>query len=352
MRKKIYCIVLILLIILSLKVNRVTFHFDILYQVIAVNANEHEFFDASIFYWNVAKKLNPDINWYDFYIGKNKLEKAAKIETMTPEKERLLDEALKYYEQELTKNPNNFATICGIASVYKYKEDFEKAIEYLEIAHKQKPDDLWVLSEFTNIYSLKHDYKKMLFYADKYLTIKSDDKEIYFSKAFALDGLERKEEAVEWYKKYLASNPDNRVAPLVNLSSLEIDLNNWEDAEKHVDEAMQLNPYSTYLLSEKVDILIHKKQYDEAEKLAKSFTHTKYLFYWALAEIEYLRGNKEKSEEYFELSKQDAKEYYDNYCNGKNYDMYNHDGVCRNHYDQFTNFEKSKSETIRKLMSH
>ena len=266
---------------------------------------------------------------------------------MTPEKEQLLDEALKYYEQELTKNPNNFAVICGIASVYKYKEDFEKAIEYLEIAHKQKPDDLWTLWELAYVNAeCARDFEKALLYVDKYLSIKPDETELYFRRAYVLSGLGRKKEAVEWYKKYLASNPDNRVAPLVNISQIEIGLKDWENAEKHVNEGLTYNSTSTYLLGSKLDILIHKKQYDEAEKLAKSFTHTKYLSYWALAEIEYLRGNKEKSEEYFELSKKDAQEYYDKYCNGRDIDMYDNSATCRNQHEPVKNFEKNKTEFI------
>ncbi|MBR6099245.1 tetratricopeptide repeat protein [bacterium] len=298
--------------------------------------------------WALAasKKLNPKLTWIDFNIAHNKFMDARDNNYSKRYKNKLYNEAIILYNRELDIHPDDTATLVNVGFVYYELEDFEKAVRYFNRVLELNPKDSYSLYKMAYINTYEYEnYSKALDYINRYIEVKPKAADGYFAKGFILAEMERNREAIAAYKKYLEFYPDS-VAALVNISSLEIDVKDWKNAEIHTERGLKFNSTSSYLLSNKIDILIHKKQYAEAEEIADKILNkccdTGYIAYWEKAKIEKAKHNSAKAEEYFNKSKANAKDYYDKHCDKKRYDLHDSDGNCRNRYNHIKNFEKNK----------
>ncbi|MBE7703006.1 MAG: tetratricopeptide repeat protein [Cyanobacteria bacterium SIG28] len=354
--KKLYYTILVSMLIIALGLNLVvnfknyTHKEAQFYIEIAKWANKHEFYTASEFYYRVAQKINPNELWMDFYVARNKVLKAQKIEQLTPHKIILLKDAIKLFQKEIAKYPREYSLYSNIGEAYYRLEDFDNAIKAFEKSISLNPKDTYSLYYLSYINcECVHNYEKALYYVDKYLELKPNDYERYFGKAYALSGLNRNAEAVEWYKKYLEHNPRS-VAALVNVSGNEISLARFNDADEHINRGLELNPYSAYLLSHKVDVLIAKGDFVNAEKYTNQILGQNYwngyIGFRKFAKIEYLKGNMFSAEEYIDKAKENAQEYFDKFCDGKNYDLNDKAANCRNRFEFIDEFEEIKSKVL------
>ena len=311
--------------------------------------------DKKIYTWSnwmlaAGRKLNPNAIWIDFNIARNKHMDARDNNYSKRYKTKMYNEAILLFNRELERHPNDYKTISSIGNIYKDLENFETAAAYFRRALEINPNDKYSIYEliFVDLYALEN-YDEALELIDRYLTLDPSATSFYFTKAFLFGRMERDADAILWYKKYLEIYPNN-VAALVNISGHEIEIRDWVNAEKHVNLGLKFNKTSAYLLSYKIDILIHNGKYEEAAKEANALidrnSDNGYIGYWKLAKIEMAKHNNNKADEYFEKSKQNAQEYFDNICKQNRYDFNDIDGKCSNRYYHIKNFEKNKREIV------
>ena len=299
----------------------------------------------------IALKLSPDIKYMNFAIAYNDFLDARDTSNQI-RKKKLANEAIVLYREESKLHPDDYSIYQNIGATYELLEEYDKSVTNYEYAIKLNEKDSYSYGRLayldTHVY---RKYDEALEYMDKYFKYeKKPVGEDYFQKAYILSSLERYKEAIEYYNKYLEIHP-NTVAALVNISGCEVEAQDYENAEKHVELGLKYNSTSSYLLSHKIDILIHKRDFEKAEEITNRMIdrnkYNGYIGYWKLAVIERLKGNQSKAEEYYQMSKDNAQEYFDKYCSGKGYDLTDFDGKCSNRYDHLENFEKEKAKPIK-----
>ncbi len=311
---------------------------------------ENQLYGISTGLYITAQKIAPNITWLDYYIAQSLRSKYWGT-PLTPKKKADLELAIKHLNAENVKHPNNGYVYSEYAYVYHQLEEFDKAIEYYKKVLEKNPKDKYALEKLSYIYcNIKFDYQKALDYQNKKMALGIDEGKYgdYFSKAYILAQMDRHKEAVEYYKKYIEKNPTH-VAGLVNVSNSEIKIGKYDDADKHIDEGLNYAPTFSYLLNLKVDILKHKHKFEEAEELSnKILKRNKYNYstYWDLAEISRYNGDMKQAEKYYKMSKDNAQEYYDQFCENP-YDIGDYDGKCGNRYEFLKNFEKNKNKPLK-----
>lgn len=331
-------------------INKHNKNITMMYIHIAEGCTKAKLYEISNFYYKVAMKISSKpTKWLDFNIAKNIIQDQWSAE-LTPNKISKLQEAIQHLDIEIKKHPNNADINAEYAYAYHLLQDFDKAIEYYEKVLQKIPEWEYGLQELSSIYTnIKFDYKKALEYRNRKMEVSINEGYYgdYFAKAFILSKLERRKEAIDYYKKYIEHNPTH-VAGYVNIAHCEVYEGLYEDAEIHVNEGLKLAPTFSYLLEAKIDILQHKHEFEKAKKLAEELLmrdQYNYSSYWTFAELKRYEGNSTEAEEFYQKAKENAQEYYDKFCDNP-YDIGDADGKCGNRYEFLQEFEKSKKKPL------
>lgn len=321
-----------------------------MYIRIAQGMGKIKLYDASNFYYKVAKKIAPTSKaWYDYNIAVNIRQKYWD-KPMTPHKQNELKKALEYLDSESKNFPNNLDILAEYAYIYYLLEDYDKSIEYFEKVITRNPEWEYGLLKLSYIYALvKHNYTKSNEYTNKALAISKNYKDdLYFRKGYNHMNLEEYDKAIEMFELYLKNNP-NSVAALVNITHCEIKNKLYDKAKEHVKNGLKLNKYSSYLLESKISILIHEEKYEEAKSIIKEMTtrnkYDGYIGYFLRGILEKKQGNFEQADKYFKMAKENAQEFYRLYCKN-NYDLNDFDGNCANRYKFLDKYDENMKKPI------
>ena len=315
-----------------------------MYIRIAQSCQKAKFYEASNFYFKVAKNITPDRKtWYDYNIAQNLRSEFWGV-SMSPLKQKKLHEALNYLDSESKNFPDHLDILAEYAYIYYQLEDYDKAIEYYEKCINKSPKWEYGLSQLSHIYGLvKYDYNKSTEYADRALAVAKNKDDLYFRKGWNYMRLEKYQDAAKMFELYLKNNPKS-VAALVNITACEIKNKNFDKAEEYVNRGLDLNRYSSYLLESKIDLLIHNEKYDEAKTIIDEMIardeYDGYIGYYERGKAEKKQGNSEEADKYFEMARKNAQEYYDKFCE-KNYDLSDSDGNCSNRFKFLDKFDEN-----------
>lgn len=295
----------------------------------------------------VAVFINPQDSFEYEVLGFNYY-KLARRSKNPVYKKAMIEKSFKNYEKSLVYFPNYYQTYNHLGYNYIEIEDFDNALKMFNKSLELKPKNGTALLEsaFIQAYVLKENedaLKKLTIYKAE----NPYDVNVYFSLGWVYDSLNQKKEAISSYEKYLEAYPQN-IAALVNISGCENFIGDYEKALKHTNEGLLIRPYAIYLLSHKADALANLGRYKEAKviiqkEIDKKLFYGEYFFTFKLAKIQKIEGDTENSKKNFEKSKENARNYFDNYCEGKDYNLNDNDDRCHNASVFLKNFEKNKN---------
>ncbi len=153
------------------------------------------------------------------------------------------DEALKYYQVLIEKEPNNLNADLRIAELYFSKEDYESGVKYYEKVVDKKE----VANQPEVKYKLGYSYYKIKRYAEavKHLfeaqKLGVIEEKLFIGLGYSLAQIKRTEEAIDAYNKALSINPYN-FQTHNNVGVLYAQLGDYDKAIKEFKEALKLEP--------------------------------------------------------------------------------------------------------------
>lgn len=354
MKKKICCVIFVIFFVIAFYLDISKSPMDkniaLFYIHTAEKLSIYKLYDASNFFYVVAQKTCKKTIWLDFNIAKNITNKYWG-KALTKEKREQLEYALTLLDKEWRNHPNNISIQAQYAYIYDQLEDFDKAVEYYEKILTRDPKWEYGLQRLSYIYcSIKFDYETALKYINRKMDINIDTGYYgdYYGKAFILSHLDRYDEAIDYYKKYIKFNPTH-VAGYVNIAICENEVGNYVEAEKYVNIGLKYAPNFSYLINSKIEVLLYKHKFEEAKKIiAQQIAQDKYDYaaYYKLANIYRYNGDVNEAEKYYQISQKNAQEYYDKYCENP-YDINDYDGKCSNRYLFLKDFEKWKNKELK-----
>ena len=144
-------------------------------------------------------------------------------------KEKKYDEAIKIFETDSKREPNNPDPLIGLAYSYLKKEDFKKALNY----------------------------------ADKAVKVASDYSRSYSARGMIYERLNQTNNAIQNYKKALNLDSDDQFAR-EQLSKILFKSKNYIEAEIYLKSVIENEPDNLFFLKMFGNTLISLKKYKEA----------------------------------------------------------------------------------------
>ncbi len=224
------------------------------------------------------------------------------------EKKQDFTEALNYYQSayDLENDPDlKRKYLVNKAQILYKKGDYESAEGIINNLLLQKPDDFQLKSQLADIKLWQKKYtaastlyrealisnpgfnKQKLFlfnYAASlseqkdwrnaeniwhmHNKIESNNKEAWFNLAVALEAQNKYPEAIHAYKKSINAGYSKQIA-LNEIASLQMQLNDWKNAETSFKELINLNPHKTKYQLTLAKILVKQNRKEEAIKVFK-----------------------------------------------------------------------------------
>ena len=207
---------------------------------------------------NIALKVSPDnINLlYDraFYnLRLNLVDKALE------DVDRILDIVTSY---------DILSARMYLLMILKRYEEALECYNELKAMNPEFEDDLLVLNE---LYMWLEMYKEHLPVLDKLLLIEKDNLFYLFYRARVLNELDRKEESLEAFNKYIhsegAESDDFYVFAFIKKAQVLNDLDRCEEALETYDEVLEIDGDNHQALIGKGNILVNMSRYDEAGEI-------------------------------------------------------------------------------------
>lgn len=166
------------------------------------------------------------------------------------------NQAIKCYDKLIELNPTCLEPWLGKAFISSNMEMYEEALNYFDKALELQPDNIRTLKEKGKLLNDLERFDEATTCFDKALAVNPNESSILSLRADALSGLRK-----ELEKKRLLS----KIHVLIND-------NRFEDANKHLDEAFELDSECYHYLYLKGKVLTELKEYEESiEYLDKSF---------------------------------------------------------------------------------
>jgi tetratricopeptide (TPR) repeat protein len=125
-------------------------------------------------------------------------------------------EKLEQLKEQLADDKNNRETITQIANIYYDLDQYAEAISYYEQALTIEPDDPTVLADCGVMYFKAGDSDKALTYIDRAIILQPDLAQPWFNKGLILmAGKNEPMQAVETWRHYIELAPESEQAKFI-----------------------------------------------------------------------------------------------------------------------------------------
>lgn len=151
------------------------------------------------------------------------------------------NDALSYYDQAISFNPQNFEAYNSKAVIYRQLVKLEEAYESSTKSLDIQPLNIKGLMNLGIILKTFRRYRDAIQVFDEILKIKSNDVDALFNKASCLDFIDKNEETLKTYEKLYTIHPyhDYLSASYVNAQLRTYSWNHWEKNKAYLRDVLQ-----------------------------------------------------------------------------------------------------------------
>jgi len=151
------------------------------------------------------------------------------------------NDALSYYDQAISFNPQNFEAYNSKAVIYRQLVKLEEAYESSTKSLDIQPLNIKGLMNLGIVLKTFRRYRDAIQVFDEILKIKSNDVDALFNKASCLDFIDKNEETLKTYEKLYAIHPyhDYLSASYVNAQLRTYSWNHWEKNKAYLRDVLQ-----------------------------------------------------------------------------------------------------------------
>ena len=182
--------------------------------------------------------------------------------------EKKYREAITFFKKVLVVDKNHYDSNFNIAGCYQGLLIFDKAIEYYENCSKINTNKFEPYHQIGICYKQLRNYEVSIFNLEKALEISVNAKSFYMlGNVYRENG--QFEEAKKSFEKSIGINKEFTQSKL-SLANLEVDYENYDQAETMLNEIIQSNESESVLISAKIiigNILKSKGDFEKAIKI-------------------------------------------------------------------------------------
>lgn len=183
-------------------------------------------------------------------------------------KKRINEAVMNVYNEEISRNPNDYESLCGRANQYFVNGDYLRALDDVERAIRLTPTNqkdlrFEELMLRAKIYDVRCDQEKRL--ADLYAANNIDPTHVSCLGllAEANCNMEHYDDAEQCFQRIIRLQPNNYDA-LAGLARIEVKRKNFGKAAEYVDRAVKLYPAEPAVFINRAEVLIMMEQYQSA----------------------------------------------------------------------------------------
>jgi len=151
------------------------------------------------------------------------------------------DRAKTYYENAISLKGDYQQAYIGLGETYVKLEELKKATSHFEKARLISPWDPDILIKLGNTYFQQEKWQQALRYYGRANEIAPQADEALYGKALALSRMGRQEKAINNYKKLIRINPEH-VQAHKNMADIYFQKQDLKLAMQHYKQAIALNP--------------------------------------------------------------------------------------------------------------
>ena len=181
------------------------------------------------------------------------------------------DEALARFNAILEKEPKDFEAYLYIGKIYYSLFDIPKAIEFLKIAENLDENDFEVLKFLGLAYNKMSDTINTIIFLKKALSLNAKDHETIRELAQLYYSKKRYKEAIKEFSRVIAVK--------FNLPSVHFQmakayryLGDYDNAEIHVNNALEFTPAEEVFIEEKINILQNLERHSDIVTTLQDFS--------------------------------------------------------------------------------
>ena len=205
------------------------------------------------------------------------------------------DKAIKYFGLTARYGYNPGSSYVQIINAYLQKGDSVASLNTMKEAIIRYPDDQNILIQLFNYYFTRGKTEEAIAYIDKAILNEKDNPSFHLNKGFALDKLERHEDAIREYELAIKLKPDYTDAyynigviyynkgikqfdlanaiPTNEQAKFETEKKKSEDefakAVPYLEKAVEYNPLDSYIKDQLKNLYYRLKMMDKLEKMKK-----------------------------------------------------------------------------------
>jgi len=287
-------------------------------------------------------------------------------------KQEKFDDAIKCYTELIKLNYNNPDLYTNLAICYTQSKNFNMAESTLKTALAKYPNNKQIKTTLQDIQANrkqetfasasdlyeKKDYEKAL---NLYLSVTPPTEDSLIGAAASYQALNNTAKAIEYYKKALVINPNNKEIPYY-LGVLYSDLKDWQNSKTYLQKALSINPNNkdAIELSKFINAEMSATQLNTAISLfdkgnyAQSLTlltqllnndkQNPYIYYYRGMTYDALNKKSEAIKDYLETLKYTNEMPIVNYLIAVDYDTLGEIDKALEYYNYFLNTYKTQDE--------
>ncbi len=186
----------------------------------------------------------------------------------TDKQKQVLDAVMNVYEQELSKNPEDYAVLYSRANQYFLMTDYNKALQDVNQALKYttRKDKETLIDEYVlraKIYNATGNRKDELTDLQEAYRLNPQSETIRMALADSYLANDDYDAAEKLYQQLYRANNLN-YAVMAGLAKVEVKKRNFGSAAEYVDNAVKLFPAEAEVYINRADVLILMQQYEPA----------------------------------------------------------------------------------------